>query len=196
MVRDVSSYMRPKWDVATTSDARWDITIVNAFQKILDGSNRKPNKIWVDKRSGFYSRSMKSWLQNNDIEIHSTYSEGKSVVPERFIRNIRNKNVWLQYKKIVYIDKLDDIVNKYSNRYHSAIKMRPVDVKSNIYIDRTSKYKNFIAKGYVPNCSRHVFGIKKVNTLCHGHTLLVILMVKKLLKSFTKNNCKNKSKRV
>ena len=36
------------------------ITITNAFQKILDESNRKPNKIWVDKGKGFYNRSMKS----------------------------------------------------------------------------------------------------------------------------------------
>ena len=45
------------------------ITITNPFQKILDESNRKPNKIWVDKGSKFYNRSMKSFLQNNNIEI-------------------------------------------------------------------------------------------------------------------------------
>ena len=39
------------------------IAIVKAFQKILDESNRKPNKIWVDKHSEFYNRSMKSWLE-------------------------------------------------------------------------------------------------------------------------------------
>ena len=71
--------------------------------------------------------------------------------------------------KNVYIDKLDDIVNKYNNTYHSTIKMKPVDVKSNTYINcrkeindkdpkfkigyivRMSKYKKKIAKGYVPN---------------------------------------------
>ena len=46
-----------------------DITITNAFQEILDQSCRKPNKIWVDKGSEFYNRSMKSFLQNNDIEM-------------------------------------------------------------------------------------------------------------------------------
>ena len=39
------------------------ITITNAFQKLLDESNRKPNKIWVDKGSEFYKRSTKSWLE-------------------------------------------------------------------------------------------------------------------------------------
>ena len=47
-------------------------TITNAFQKILDTSRGKPNKIWVDKGSEFYHRSMKSWLQKNDIEMYST----------------------------------------------------------------------------------------------------------------------------
>ena len=40
---------------------------------------RRPNKIWVDKTSKFYNRSMKSWLQDNHIEIHSTHNEWKSV---------------------------------------------------------------------------------------------------------------------
>ena len=43
------------------------VSIVNAFLKILDDSKRKPNKIWVDKGSEFYNRSMKSWLQDNDM---------------------------------------------------------------------------------------------------------------------------------
>ena len=47
------------------------ITITNAFQKFLDESNCKPNKIWVDKGSEFYNRSMKSFLKNNDIEMFS-----------------------------------------------------------------------------------------------------------------------------
>ena len=49
-------------------------------------SKRKPNKIWVDQGSESYNRSMKSWLQKNDIEIYSTYYDGKSVVTERFIK--------------------------------------------------------------------------------------------------------------
>ena len=66
---------------------KWS-TIVNAFQKILDDSKRKPNKIWVDKGSEFYNRSMKSQLEKNDIEMYSTYNEGKSVVTESFIKTI------------------------------------------------------------------------------------------------------------
>ena len=64
------------------------VSIVDAFQKILDMSRRKPNKMWVDKGSEFYNNSFKKWLKDNDIEMYSIYNEGKSVVAERFIRKI------------------------------------------------------------------------------------------------------------
>ena len=62
------------------------------FTNIRSESNRKPNKIDVDKGSEFYNRSMKSFLQNNNIVMLSTYDEGKSAVAERFIRTLKNKN--------------------------------------------------------------------------------------------------------
>ena len=67
------------------------ITITNAFQKILEESNRKPNKMWVDKESEFYNSSFKEWLKDNDIEMYSIHNEGKSVVAERFIRTLKTK---------------------------------------------------------------------------------------------------------
>ena len=67
------------------------ITITNAFQKILDESNRKPNKILEDKGSEFYNWSIKSWLEKKDIEMHPTYNEWKSIVTERLIRNLNNQ---------------------------------------------------------------------------------------------------------
>ena len=67
------------------------VIIVNAFQSILNKSNRKPNKIWVDKGREFFNKSIKSWLEKNDIEMYSTHNEGKSVVAESFIRTIKNK---------------------------------------------------------------------------------------------------------
>ena len=70
-------------------------SIVNAFQKILDDStelhsNRKTNKIWVDKCGEFYNSHFKKWLKENSIEMYSTHNEGKSVAAERFIRTIKN----------------------------------------------------------------------------------------------------------
>ena len=65
------------------------ISIVNAFDKIIKQSNRKPNKIWVDQGGEFYNNVFKKWLSDNDIIIYSTYNEGKSVIAERFIRTLK-----------------------------------------------------------------------------------------------------------
>ena len=113
------------------------ISIVNAFQIILKNSSRKPNKIQVGKGSEFYNNSFNKWLRDNDIFMYSTNDEGKSVIAERFIKTSKNKiyKCMTSILKNVYIDKLDDIVKKYSNSYHKSIKMKPVDVKDNTYID-------------------------------------------------------------
>ena len=86
----------------------------------------------------------------------------------------------ISISKHVYIDKLDDMLNEYNNRYHRTVKMKPLDVKYNTYIDsskeandkdpklkvgdhaRISKYKTIFAKGYTPNSPEEVFVIKEV----------------------------------
>ena len=158
------------------------ITITNAFQKILDGLNRKPNKIWVDKGSEFYNSSFKKWLKDSDIEMYLIHNEEKSFVAERFIRTLKTKiyKYMTSISKSVYIDKLGNVLNEYNNTYHRAIKMKPVDVKDDTYIDfekevndkgpkfkvgnhaRISKYKNIFVIGYTPNWSEEVFVIKKI----------------------------------
>ena len=114
-----------------------DVSIVDAFQKILDNSNRKPNKIGVDKGREFYNNSFKKWLKDNDTEMYIIHNEGKLVVTERFIRTLKTKiyKYMTSVSKYVYIDKLDDIVGEYNNTYHRTIKMTPVDVEDNTYID-------------------------------------------------------------
>ena len=54
------------------------VSIVNVFQKI-SSEGRKPNKIWVEQGSEFYKNSFKIFLKRNNIEMYSTYNEGKSV---------------------------------------------------------------------------------------------------------------------
>ena len=113
--------------------------------------------------------------------MYSTHNEGKSAVAERFIRTIKNKiyKCMTSISKSMYIDKLDDIIDKCNNTKYRTIKMKPTDVKDNTYIDfgnevndndpkfkvgdhvRISKYKNLFAKGYTPNWSEEVFVIKK-----------------------------------
>ena len=158
------------------------ITIVNVFQKILDNSTRKPNKIWLDNCREFYNISFKKWLKDKDIKMHSAHNKGKFVVAERFIRTLKNKNYkhMTAVSKNVYINKLNDIINEYGNIYYRTIKMKPIEVKDNTYIGfikevndkdpkfkfgdqiRISKYKNIFAKGHTPNWSGEVFVIKEV----------------------------------
>ena len=89
------------------------VSIVNAFQKILDDSTRKPNKIWVDKGSEFYNSFFKKRLKDNDIEIHSIQNEGKLVVAERFIRTLMTKiyKYMISISKNVHFDKLDEMIS-------------------------------------------------------------------------------------
>ena len=106
----------------------------------------------------------------------------------------------------LYIDKTDDIVNKYNNTYYTSIKMKPIDVTDNTYIDlkkeindkdpkfkvgdyvRISKYKNIFAKGYMPIGQKKFLLLVKLKILCHGHMLLMILTEKKLSVLFMKKN--------
>ena len=118
--------------------------------------------------------------------MYSTHNEGKSVVAERFIRMLKSKiyKHMTSISKNVYIDKLDDIVDEYNNTYLTTIKMKPINVKDNTYINtdqvinnkdpkfkvgdhvKISKCKKIFSKGYTPNWSEEVFVIKKVkNTI-------------------------------
>ena len=97
------------------------ITITNAFQQILNESNRKPNTTWVDKGSEFYNRWIKSRLQDNDIGMYSTIMSGNVFKLIKALKNLQKYD--FSFKKCVY-KKSDEIVNKYSNTYHSTIKMR------------------------------------------------------------------------
>ena len=94
-------------------EERKDIAITNAFQKILNEPRPQPNKIYVDKCSEFYNRSMKSWLEDDGIEMCLTHNEGKSAMAERFSRTLKNKiyKHMTSVLKDVCINKLDDIVN-------------------------------------------------------------------------------------
>ena len=141
LLRVIDIFSKYAW-VVPLKDKK-GVSIVKAFQSILKQSNRKPNKIWVDKDSEFYNASFKKWLQDNDTVMYSTHNKEKSVVAERFIRTLKSKiyKHMTSISKNVYIDKLDNIVNEYNNAYHTTIKMKPIDVKDNTYIN-TDKETN------------------------------------------------------
>ena len=125
---------------------------------------------------------MKSWLGKNDTKTYLTYNEEITAVTERFLRTLKNKvcKYMTSISKILFTEKLDDIVNKYNNAYHRTIKMKPNDVKPSRHIDSkkeindkdpkfeigniitTWDYTNIFAKGYVPNWTEQVFVIKNL----------------------------------
>ena len=150
--------------------------------------------------------------------MYSIHNEGKSVVAERFIRTLKNKifKHMTAISKNVYFDVLDNIVNKYNNTVHKTIKMKPMVIKDDTYVDsvelhskkevndkdpkfkvgdrvRISKYKNIFAKGYMPNWSEEVFIVSKIkNTVPWTYvTYDMISMVKKFKDHFMKKNFKS-----
>ena len=100
--------------------------------------------------------------------MYSTNNEGKSVIAERFIKTLKNKiyKYMTAISKNVYIDKLDDIVKEYNNQYHTSIKMKPVDVKDNTYIDFKKEINNkdpeFKVGNYVRISKCKIFLLKDI----------------------------------
>ena len=126
--------------------------------------------------------NLRVFLKENDIETYSTFTEGKSVVAERFIKTLKNK-IYKHMTTIgenVYFNDLDDIVKKYNNTVHSSLEMKPKDVTDDSFVEyseetnkkspkfkvgynvRISKYKNIFAKDYTPNWSEEDFVVNKV----------------------------------
>ena len=147
--------------------------------------------------------------------MYSTHNEGKSVVAERFIRTLKSKiyKYMTSLSKIVYIDKLDDIVNECNNTYHTTAKMKPNEVKDNTYINtdkevndedpkfkvgdhaRISKYKKFFAKGYTPNRSEEVFVIKEVKNTVPWTYVINDLNGEEITGTFYEKKCKRQIKK-
>ena len=103
-------------------------TVLHAFIEIVNESNRKPNKLWVDQGREFYNKLMQEWLDNN-ILMYSTHNEGKSVIAERFIKTLKSKI----YKKMTandnksYLPYLNKLVDKCNNTYHHSINKKPIN---------------------------------------------------------------------
>ena len=97
-------------------------TVLNAFIEIVNESNCKPNKLWVDQGREFYNKLMQEWLDSN-VLMYSAHNEGKSVITERFIKTLKAKI----YKKMTannsksYLRYLNKLVDQYNNTYHHCI---------------------------------------------------------------------------
>ena len=156
-----------------------EIRLRQSTANIPKSERRKPNKTWVDKGSESSNRSMKSWLGGNDIELYSTHFEEKPHVAETFVRTSKNKTRKdiNSVSKNVYIDKLYNIFNKLNNTCHIKMNMKPINIKSSIYVDfyvenydenpnfkvsdpNVSKYKNIFSRGYNPNWTYVISNLK------------------------------------
>ena len=133
------------------------------------------------------------------------HSEGKFVIPERFIRTLKNKinKCTTSVSKNVSLDELDDFINNPNSTYHST--MKPADVKWNTNIEYSkginnknakfkvsdnviiSKYQNIFAKGYNPNWSNEVFAIKKVKNTVPWTYVISDLKGKEIVGTFYEN---------
>ena len=159
------------------------VTIKQALQKIF--KQRKPKLLWTDRGKEFYNKEVQDLLNENNIKLYSTNnSEIKSAVIERFNRTFKN----MMYKKFtennntIFYNILDELVNNYNNKYHSTIKMSPIEGSKkinekkikNIYnFEKTKKLgkfkigdrvrisleKNIFEKGYDTNWTEEIFEI-------------------------------------
>ena len=142
-------------------------TVLNDFIEILNESNCKPNKLWVNQGKYFCNKLIQEWLDKNGILMYSTHNEGKSVIDERFIKILR-----LQSVKIItaddnksYFPYLNKLADRQNNTYHHSINKKPLNVDYSAFTEkietnpkapkfnvndgvRITKYSNFLSKGY------------------------------------------------
>lgn len=186
MLNVIDVFSKFAWSVPLKD--KTGLTVLNALKEIIRKSGRKPNHIWVDKGKEFYNKYFDEWLKKNNIIRYSTFGEHKSAVIERFNRTLKE----IMWKKFTaentrnWVDMLDSLLAHYNNRFHSTIKMTPMEAShkknveavinnatfSNIIRSKTkfkvgdkvriSRLKQVFEKGYLPNWSEEVFTIAEV----------------------------------
>ena len=160
----------------------------------------KPNKIWVDQGREFYNNFLKRFLEINNIQMYSTYNEGKPVIAARFIRTLKNK-IFKHMTAISQMCQMILLINT-NNTVHRTIKMKPIEITSDSYAEynkdsnekdpkskvgdhvRISKYKNIFVKGYAPNWSEEVFGVSKTKNTVPWTTAISDLNGEEVTRSF------------
>ena len=122
------------------------------FEKIF--KNNKPKYIWSDKEPAFLSKEMQQFFKDNNVKIYHTNSHLKAVVIERFNRSLRELMMkeFVKNNNTIWYNILPKLIKAYNNRYHSTIKMKPMQVnkdneeyiKENIYTyNKTNKNPKF-----------------------------------------------------
>ena len=128
------------------------LDIKDCIEKIF--KNNKPKYVWSDKEPAFFSKEMQKFFKDNNVKIYHTNSHLKAVVIERFNRSLRELMMkeFAKNNNTIWYNILPKLIRIYNNRYHSTIKMKPIEVnknnekciKENIYIyDKTNKNPKF-----------------------------------------------------
>ena len=104
--------------------------------------------------------------------MHSTYSNGKSVAAERFVRTLKNKIFKLMtvISKNVYFDPLDNIVNKYNDIVHRTIKIKPT---SNLHLILTPNTMKIQIKKIINLKLEIMLEFQNIKTFLLKDTLLI-----------------------
>ena len=163
-------------------------TVLEAFQQVIKLSGRKPKHIWVDQGKEFYNKNINDWINENNIVRYSTFGEHKSANVERFNRTLKT-NMWKRFtaeNTRYWIDMLDKLLFEYNNKFHSTIKMTPVEaskqenkievLNNKTYLEHTTKKPKFkigdkirisrikalFEKGYLPNWSEALYVVDEV----------------------------------
>ena len=120
------------------------------FEKI---KKKQTKFIWSDKEPSFFSKEIQLFFKDNDVKIYYTNSHLKAVITERFNRSLRELMMkeFVKNNNAVWYNILPKLIKIYNNRYHSAIKMKPIVnknnekyIKENIYTyNKTSKNPKF-----------------------------------------------------
>jgi hypothetical protein len=176
------------WGIPLTN--KRSSTVLDAFENIMKSSDRKPNKLWTDSGSEFYSTVFKKFLKENDIIIYSVYNENHSAVVERFNRTLKEA-MWRKFDENdnqKWMKMLPELLYEYNNKVHSTIKMTPNEASKDKNEDelstrmttandkkqnpkfkvgdrvRISRIKKHFEKGYTINWSIELFTIHEVRT--------------------------------
>lgn len=166
------------------------IEVTHAMKSILNSLGHPIEHLHVDNGKEFYNAHMRKLLQEQKINMYSTFSTKKAAIVERFNRTLKNR-MWKKFSlrgSHKWIDILQSLVDDYNNTKHRTIKMKPNDVKLSdersllitVYRNkipirakakfrcgdsvRMSKYKHIFSKGYTPNWTTEIFKVKTVQS--------------------------------
>ena len=120
-----------KYAYAFPSKSKKIQDIKPCFEKIF--KKNKPKYIWSDKEPAFFSKEMQKFFKDNNVKIYHTNSHLKAVVVERFNRSLKELMMkeFVKNNKTIWYNILPKLLKIYNNRYHSAIKMKPIEVNKN-----------------------------------------------------------------